>query len=134
MNLERLAALPLWLKVLALGVITVVLYNWLRLGWMIWQARAAMAREMLARNLTVKSIRREQVFRDCGSIWAAVCYSGLDYDLVVCTHKGVEQRICFEALFVPVIGRLRAVRVLVPKRLLEGGGMEYHCPEEEEPV
>lgn len=112
----------------------ILLLRLLRFGWMTHQARAALRVEMAKRGLTVTSVRRRLTFGPHhDTIWEAFWALTLDYDVKGLSADGDDRKVWFKAFFAPVIGRLRSVQFLVPKRALgDKGGWEFGLEGDEE--
>ncbi len=86
-----------------------------RFIWMTGQARLAIRKKLEITDAVQWTFRRISVWRDCGSIWDASRLLILDYEVKGRLRNGGERTYWFEVEFVPVVGRLRRVRMVEPE-------------------
>jgi len=98
---------------LILGGLSVILFGWLRLYLMANQVETAVRRELSKTAWTLIRLRNASVFRDCGSVSAALAASLSihDYYAFYRTKEGREEYVRCVADFVPIVGRLRSVQM-----------------------
>lgn len=79
---------------------------------MLKQGRRAVKKWLRENGLSLVSIRRSQVFKDCGSPWVAIFLLEHDYDVVVLSPDGKEQKLGLVVEFVPILGLFKEIRNL----------------------
>ncbi len=115
MTFETFALISLWIFVPFLS------FRFLRHIWMLVQARFAVQKWLEENAYILLSSRRKIVFKDCGSIRAAIFLLEFDYSVNVRSAEGCEQELWLVVEFVPMLGLYRGIRNLAYERPYPNG-------------